>query len=529
MRPTPLTGALAAAALLGLVLTGCSSATPKGKGETAYVADATVQVALNADPGNLNPLTHLLFATNVYGGYVYDTIVALDENGEVVSNLSDTWEFDGTTATFHFPEGITFSDGTALTPEVIARNLEWHQNPENHSVRLGFGLPGEPYTVSHDDAAGTVTVTLGSPNSTFLAMLHELPIVAPQALDDPSLIEQSSLGTGPFVLVKQTPGSEYVLERRDGYEWGAGGAASDAEGFPASVVLRVVVDESTLATMLSTGELNAGDLTDPAALERVGDADRNETPIGEGQFFVNHAEGRPGADVDFRRALAQSVDIDGMVAVGTEGTGSRLTATTVAKPTMCSDNDSVAAGAPDYDVDAANAALDKLGYAKGADGVRRNASGDPVVVRVLGLTDGTVPQQSAMEYMTDGWREELGLSVDLVSADSATQFGKMFGGGDWDVAPITLNFGVPSQMMPFLDGVSNFAQIDNSGYRDGAARALAETDTGASCALWEDAEAALFRDGDIIGAYQSTRVGVLNGVESDGIMTPELLRVIAGG
>lgn len=529
MHRTKIASPLAALLALALSLSACSSPSSTGAGgDDGYVNGATITASIAADPGDLNPLTHLYFTTEQVSTYVYDKIVAVDEGGRVVPNLATSWEFDGTTAVFQMTDGVTFSDGTALTPEIVADNLNWHLDPDNASVRLGFAVPDTGYSATFDNDAGTVTLVLDEPNATLLQTLNELPIVSPAALADPTSISAASGGTGPFVVSSVNPGSEYVLAVREDYTWGPDGATTDVEGFPASVILKVVNDESTAATMLTTGELNLARLTDADAIARLASSGYTEAQNEQitGQYWINHGAGRAGADTEFRLALAQSLDVEALVTVRTGGAGSRLTSMTVTAPTMCAAYDPVSVGAPSADVEAANAALDVLGYTRGDDNIRTAPDGTDFTLKLLNFSDTGPLAQAAVELMRDTWQEQLGIEVELVAGDSATQFALMFGGGDWDVASLAFNFGIPSQMTPYVAGGSNFAQIDNSDYVSYSTEALSTVDSTSACELWEQADAALYRNADIIPVSQTPVITYGNGALSDQIVSPTSLRAV---
>ena len=54
-----------------------------------------------------------------------DTLVYVDDAGTIYPWLAESWEVsdDGLTYTLTIRDGVTFSDGTPLTAEVVARNL----------------------------------------------------------------------------------------------------------------------------------------------------------------------------------------------------------------------------------------------------------------------------------------------------------------------------------------------------------------------------------------------------------------------
>ena len=87
--------------------------------------EGTVQ---SMDPQNISD-TNSISATRG----VYETLVTLDENQEIVGQLADSWEVseDGLTYTFHLKEGVKFHDGTDFNSEAVLANFERVLDVEN--------------------------------------------------------------------------------------------------------------------------------------------------------------------------------------------------------------------------------------------------------------------------------------------------------------------------------------------------------------------------------------------------------------
>ena len=57
---------------------------------------------------------------------VYDPLTALDEQGNAVPWLAESWAYDksGTKVTFTLKSGLTFSDGSPLDATAVAKSIE---------------------------------------------------------------------------------------------------------------------------------------------------------------------------------------------------------------------------------------------------------------------------------------------------------------------------------------------------------------------------------------------------------------------
>jgi ABC-type transport system substrate-binding protein len=131
-------------------------------------------------------------------GLIFDTLVTLDDRGEPQPALAIQWhaEPDNQRWQFFLRPGITFSDGTPMTPEIVAASLR-RANPGWKVLPLETGI------VIQLDAASA-----------------DLP--AQLALQRNSIFKVQSgkfLGTGPFVASEWDPGKKLLITARDDY-WG---------------------------------------------------------------------------------------------------------------------------------------------------------------------------------------------------------------------------------------------------------------------------------------------------------------------
>ena len=199
-------------------------------------------MALASDPGNLDPQMAAGSALFTVTQLAYDSLVSVDaESGAIESQLATDWKVDGTTVTLTLADGITCSDGSELTPTVVADNIAYVGDPKNKSPFLGTFLPVGA-TAKADDAAGTVTLTLAAPAPFVLNGLASLPMVCAAGMDDRKSLAQGTAGTGPYELTEAVPGDHYTYQIRDGYTWGPNGATTATEGMPDTVVMKIVAE-----------------------------------------------------------------------------------------------------------------------------------------------------------------------------------------------------------------------------------------------------------------------------------------------
>ena len=510
--------ALAAAGALALVLAGCSSDGGQQTGGD-YVDGGTFTQILSADPGNLDPHMSAGSALFALGKFAYDSLVSVNADGEIQSQLASEWSVDGLTATLTLREGITCSDGSEFTAQTAADNLDFVSDPANQSALLGAFLPEGVTTVAEGN---TLTLTLSEPAPFLLLGLASLPMVCEAGLADRSTLASATNGTGPYVLTEAVPDDHYTFELREEYAWGPDGATVDEPGIPAVVNVRVVTDGTTAANLLLSGEVNAAELTG-SDVDRALEAGlfSQESVAVSGEQWYNQTEGHPTSDPAVRMALTQSLDLDELANVLTAGKGGPATSLATVPPQACT-YDSVSDSVPEYDVDAANALLDEAGWERGADGVRVK---DGVRLSLVFLYDNGLGASAtaAAELAIEAW-EEIGVEVDGRQQDDTVLLDALFSTGAWDVSWVSVNVSSPDQMIGFLSGAvapegTNFAGIQNADYEAAVAEAI-QLPGSEGCSTWQAAETALFEAADLVPFANSTVYMFGNGAEFEWVGEP---------
>ncbi|WP_159500129.1 ABC transporter substrate-binding protein [Microbacterium sp. 18062] len=489
--------AFAALSLAGVVaLAACSGGGTDGDAE--YVDGGTFVFALASDLGALDPHLAITGSGLNAARFAYDQLVGLDADNTIVSNLASDWSVDGTTVTLTLRDDVTCADGSAFTASTAAANIDFIADPANASPLLAVYVPAG-VTTDADDDTGTLTLTLASPAPFVLEGLAGVPMVCEAGLADRSLLASETQGTGAYVLTEAVANDRYTYEVRDGYTWGPDGASTDEEGLPAVVELRIVPNETTLANLLLSGEVNAGSVLGPdaARLEPLFSVE-NRAVTGE-QWF-NHAPGNVTAELAVRTALTQALDLDELANVITSGEGERATQLAVVEPTTCQGGDFTAAF-PAFDPDAAAQALEQAGWTEGAGGVRER-DGRPLSISFIHDSALGSGGAAAAELAVAAWTE-IGIDVQASTLPTDELAGILFGGGSWDVVWEPLNVNSPDQIVglisgpPPAEGGSNFASIANEAYDAGVADAMSLIGAD-SCDAWFAAEEALVADLDVL-------------------------------
>lgn len=303
---------VALAATFAVVVGACGDDGDDGgsaaEGCTETVAGTELAYGVYAPADQIDPT---LASGALVGGTelaaVYDTLLTYDyENGEWEPHLAEslTPNEDYTEWTLKLQEGVTYSDGTPLSAELVDENLDRFFEETATNTSAGFMTPLVERTVVDEH---TLELVLDRSWPEFPFILADEPgmVVNTSAIGDDAEAFASqppdAAGLGPYVVERNAPGEELVMVARDDY-WGG----------PVCIErLRFVFTPGTTYDSFLAEDLDVAFLRDPGDIELARDS-------GEDHFFalqdagevliINHAEGRPGEDPRVREAIMLAVD-----------------------------------------------------------------------------------------------------------------------------------------------------------------------------------------------------------------------------
>lgn len=187
--------------------------------------DATARdlnVALQTDATSMDPHVAPTFTSSAMHQHVFDTLVSMDAKLNVQPDLARAWHATSDTSwEFELREGVTFSDGKPLTAEDVAFSLA-----RVNSVRHGAGTYA-PYAraISAVTVLGPHRIRLetATPYPQLPLDVARLRIVSMTAAADAGTADfnqgRAAIGTGPYRLVRWSPGERLELTRNPTY-WG---------------------------------------------------------------------------------------------------------------------------------------------------------------------------------------------------------------------------------------------------------------------------------------------------------------------
>lgn len=486
MRRRGLAGVLALACA---VATGCATA-PAGPAETG-----TVRTTLNSDPSSFDPAEAQGQQTFQVAGLVYDTLLRRDVDGRLAGGLATGWDAaSASDYTFDIRRDATCADGTPLTPTVVAGSLRRLASPELKSTwkNLVFGT-GE-VTVTADDAAGRVRVTLATPFTTLPQGLAiaQAGIVCPAGIADPEGLAAGTVPgafSGPFVLEQAQQGLSYTFALRPEYDaWPA--FSTPLTGVPPQrIEAGVSTDQSTVANQILAGDLDLGQFADPAAVARfAAQPDLHQYRVTSSTAYVvfNQRPGRIFADrPDLRRGVAAAIDQRAFNQVFSKGTAELLSSVVPASFACANTDRSLVQGR-----DPALAAATLGGQGP---------------VKIIGNTANRQFSGGA-DYLYQALADT-GAEVTMDKVDNATFWSTIAeGGSDWDMVFLgDLNsVGAISASLDRVigtsvdDGGRNYSASVNPGGEAALAEGLARPDEAGRCAAFARAQRSLFERADVV-------------------------------
>jgi peptide/nickel transport system substrate-binding protein len=476
---------LAVVTALGLGVAGCGVSEDAGKGATD-----TINMSLNTDPATFDPALAKGGDDYTVARVLFDTLVRKDSGNRLVGGIASKWKaVDAAHYTFDIRKGLKCSDGSAITPSVVARSLTRFASPETGSSGRTLALGPTTATFTADDGAGTMKATLSAPWADFLTglSLPQAGIVCPAGLADTKKLATGKVKgafSGPYTLASSHPAVSYKLTLRDDYAaWPK--FAKPLEGTPAKHLgLTPITDYSTIATQLLSGSLDVGVLADENVSRFDGDSrfTTSSTSNTTTYLMFNERSGTVFADrPDLRRAVAQAVDAQAFSDIVSGKRGSTIRSVASAKVPCVNTDKSLLV------------ATDRAAAAKKLAGVR---------VRIV----GTTLLRGGNDYIAEALRKA-GATVKVDSLDNTNWATVTTAGGkDWDInvqgdnnVMGTLTSSLLRVMGPATEdgGRNKTGRVNDEGYK-ALEQAMSKLDPTAQCAAFASAQKSFLKRVDAV-------------------------------
>ena len=251
---------------------------------------ASLRMAWSQDATGLDPHKQTAFSSLRLLELIYEPLVRLSPELDVVPAIADSWEFsdDGLTLTFNLDPDAKFSDGTQVTSaDVKASFTRLLDEATGAAARSNF------LSIASIDTpdATTAVFNLSQPDAPILVAMATInAAVVPASLIETGTVETTTLGSGPFRLDSWDPNSREVLSVNA--DWAGGTVGVDG------ITISVLPDETAILASLRAGQIDFALLNDPLVATLVPD---------EPNLQLNPAR-EPMGDLKVRQAISCAVN-----------------------------------------------------------------------------------------------------------------------------------------------------------------------------------------------------------------------------
>lgn len=291
-------------ALLGVLTVSSlalSSCVGDSSGSDPAADDSRVSVAMLLPPrSGLNPFSDDAFKLSRWS--TAETLIVLDDNAGAQPGLATAWVQE-TPETWRLTirEGVTFHDGTELTPEVVAEALR----AADEAVPQPRILDGNGLEVAVDGGDILVSTAEADPLLPQRLSSPQLSILSPAAYGADGVVDPLGHGSGPFELVSVDGNTAATLDRFADY-WGEPARVPGID-------VEFVPDGTARAAALRTGEVDVAEAIPVGQAAQIDPDLIHEVPMPRTNTLYLNTESGPFADPGVRAAAREAIDRAGLV------------------------------------------------------------------------------------------------------------------------------------------------------------------------------------------------------------------------
>lgn len=225
-----------------------------------------LRIALTSNFASLDPHPATAVALDLsIDSHIYDPLIIMAPGSKLTPGLATSWKMiDDKTWRFELRPGVKFSNGEAVTPDVIRWNIKRIQDPKTRSPNASrYALIDDVKEIGPT----TFDIITKAPFPALPAQLTMLFIMPPGWAEthNPAV---EAVGTGPYLLSEFRSGDRVVLKQNPNY-WGEKPAFSD-------VTFRIIQEPSSRISALLAGEVDFITGFAPKEIKRINSSGRAE-------------------------------------------------------------------------------------------------------------------------------------------------------------------------------------------------------------------------------------------------------------
>lgn len=321
---------------------------------SASAGRTDIVVAVSSDIQSMDPAAGVDSPSALLNKHIYNGLVKIDENKQVVSDLAESFEMvDDVTYKFRLKEGVLFHNGEELKASDVKFTLERCKTMPRAMSNAA--------AIDHVSVEGDYecTIHLSRPYPSLLYILNDtsMKILSEKAVTEAGdAYGEAPVGTGPFKFKEWVPNDHWSLERFDDYFAGPAMASS--------ITTRIIPEGSARCIALETGEVDVilnVDPTDADNIDANPDLELESHPAASVEYLAFNTQKEPLNDVRVRQAITYAINRQEFLDVIIEGRGE--VATSFIAKTLPGWNEEVKPYP--QDIEKAKALLAEAGYPDG--------------------------------------------------------------------------------------------------------------------------------------------------------------------
>lgn len=272
-----------------------------------------LRVGYTIEPTSLDPVAGRSGGDTYYWRPMFDQLIDLDQAGlpDPSTSLAKSWETtqDPASLILNLREGVKFHDGTPFNAEAVRKNIDRILDPATKATPRNSLL-----NIRQAEVLGEYRVKLNlvAPWAAGFGLLADRG----GAVSSPAAIARlgqdygwNPSGTGPFKLKQVVTGSHLHLVRNEHY-WGRDKAGNPLP-YLDEVTIRIIKDETVLASALRSGDIDVAYLPNKAVDDFLADSRFNISRMAGGSIgatLVYNPDMAPMNDINLRRAIAHAIN-----------------------------------------------------------------------------------------------------------------------------------------------------------------------------------------------------------------------------
>ncbi len=306
------------AILLAALMTACTSSTNPGTDSSGDAQKLVVGATL--EPASMDMTTSDGAGTPQALLYnVYETLVKIDNSGNIKPLLARSWEVspDRKTYTFTLQGRAKFASGGPVNADAVVESFDRIRNAKDTLANLKNQMSVVTDVVAVDDS--TVKVTLSRPSNNWLYWIAGPAgiVIDPSGMD---ALATKPMGSGPFKFGEWRKGESLTFERNDDY-WGTPARFAEAQ-------FRYFTDANALTAAMLAGDIDIiSDLTTPEAVDQFSDTSKYQvlegTTNGEVVLGFNH-DNKALSDLKVRQAINYAINREALLTTVWNGKGTLI-------------------------------------------------------------------------------------------------------------------------------------------------------------------------------------------------------------